>query len=190
MQIDEVEKQKKANAKLEMQLQEVKLKIVRLEQANKESEEVEVQLDDLLEQMDKFKEMVNELELTLKQIKTNEKETSAIQYETDKAKHQHKLLQEKIISQRKHHKLQIDGAQEALDTLKASLLVVEKGRRDAMARRQESEAELRNIEASMNEQQAKTEEEITSMLAEFKEVERAFLERQDKRLALIGISNL
>jgi chromosome segregation ATPase len=184
----QLEKQKAANAKLDAQLQDAKLRIGRFEHANKEFELVELQLADLLDQMNKYKEIVSDLEAALERVKANEKETLAILGETDEAKHEHKRMEEKIVSQRKQHKLQIDAAQEALETVKASLLIVEKDRREALSRREGSEAEIRKIEASMEKLQAKTEAEIQMKISDYKEFERAYLERQKKRLALLGIT--
>lgn len=184
---EELDKQKMENAKLDTQLQEVKQKIMRLEQANKEFVSVEMQLAELIEQMNKYKEIISDMETTLEQIKANEKEFAVTQGETEEAKHVHKRCEEKIISQRKQHKLQIEAAQEALDTAKAQLLGVEKERREAMLRRESSEEEIRNLEQAMKEQRAKTEQEIQALVQEYKEAEQAFLERNEKRMQLLGI---
>ena len=62
---------------------------------------------------------------------------------------------------------------------------VEKERREGMARVEAGEAEVKALEAQMKEEQIKTEKEVAALIAEFKETEKAFMMRNERRMQAI-----
>jgi chromosome segregation ATPase len=121
----------------------------------------------------------------LQKAERNLKTTTAKLEELHKAAHR---AEEKILARRKQNALQLQAAQEALDTAKSRLLNVEKERREGMLRVQQGEAEVHSLHAAMEDDRVKTEKEIQEMVAEYKELERAFFERDRLRLAALGIN--
>jgi len=87
---------------------------------------------------------------------------------------------------RKQHKLKMDAAQESLEQAKVQLLEVEKERRDGMARVEAGEAEVRAMEARIEEETKRTDSEIEGMVTEFQETERIVLEQDAKFMSAIG----
>ena len=72
-----------------------------------------------------------------------------------------------------------------IEISKEQLLLVEKERREGMARVEAGEAEVRALEAQMNAAQEQTDKEIAELIAEYKETEKAFLMRNEKRMNFI-----
>mmetsp|Transcript_10111 Transcript_10111/g.17899 ORF Transcript_10111/g.17899 Transcript_10111/m.17899 type:complete len:86 (+) Transcript_10111:3-260(+) len=77
------------------------------------------------------------------------------------------------------------AVQDRLDIAKEQLLIVEKERREGMARVEAGESEVRALEAQMKAEQVKTEEEIADMIAEYKRLEDAFFKRNEKRMMAV-----
>jgi hypothetical protein len=65
-------------------------------------------------------------------------------------------------------------------------MVVEKERRDGMARVEAGEEEVRALEAQMKTEQEKTMQEIAELVAEYKEMEKLFVVRNEQRMTAIG----
>ena len=71
---------------------------------------------------------------------------------------------------RKQGTMKMDAAQDRLDTAKAQLVLVEKERREGMARVEAGEAEVRALEAQMQQEQQKT----------------AFVSSEDRKAAFVN----
>ena len=94
-------------------------------------------------------------------------------------------VEEKLTHMRKQGKMKMDATQDRLDTAKSQLMEVEKERREGMARVEAGEAEVKALEAQMKEEQIKTEKEVAALIAEFKETEKAFMMRNERRMQAI-----
>jgi DNA repair exonuclease SbcCD ATPase subunit len=182
---ERLRKVKEECADLENAVQECKTKVVNAMQALQDLDTTNVLLDDLQEEANKDTELVRKIEETRKRYHASDKKTAEVHKLIEETTRQLARAEEKIVHQRKQHKLQIDAAQEALEMAKSQLLRVEKERRQGMARVEAGEMEVKAIEAAIDQERAKTEAEIQSIVAEYKQVETAFLERNEKRMAAL-----
>jgi chromosome segregation ATPase len=182
---ERLDKAKNECADLDKELQDSKTKIFHAKQISKEFELTTVTLDELQEQADKYTGLVRQLEETRDKIQAIKKQEAGHLQATEQVERELHRTEEKTIQQRKQHKMEINAVHEALEESKSQLLNVEKDRREGMARVEAGEAEVRELEAAMEEERLKTAREIEDMIEEYKETERMFLDRDAKRMAII-----
>lgn len=179
---ERLRKAKEECANLETTVQECKTKVVNASQALKCFETTIAILDELLEEAKKHTELVRKIEETRKRFQASDKKTAEVHKQIEEATRQLSRSEETIVHQRKQHQLHVDAAQDALEQAKLQLLRVEKVRREGMARVEAGEAEVRAIEAAIDHERLKAEAEIQAIVAEYKTVETAFLERNQTRM--------
>jgi chromosome segregation ATPase len=167
---------------LEKAVQDCKTKVVNAMQALQDLATTKTVLDDLQEEAGRHTELVRRNDETRKRFQANEKKTGEVLTMIVEATRQLARVEEKIEHQRKQHILHIDAAQEALDKAKLQLHRVEKDRREVMARIAAGEAEVRSIEAAINDELAKTDFEIQTVVAQYKTVETVYLKRNQERM--------
>jgi kinetochore protein Nuf2 len=167
----EIEKTTAENARLEQNIQVLK-NLIGLQKV-------------ILQEAQKNKKAINEIQETEKKISTNRHEIEEVHERTEIAERNLLRAEEKLQQTRKQAKMQMDAAHDRLDIAKEQLLVVEQERRDGMARVEDGEAEVRELEEKMKAEQEQNEQEIASLIAEYQETERAFLARHDKRMEFI-----
>lgn len=172
---------------MENQLQTFKTKTIHVQRATKDLQAARASFEELHAQAHKYAALIEKLEEALANIKKYENEAAETEAETEEVQRTLQRTDEKIVHQRKQHAMQIKATQEALDAAKSQLLLVEKDRREAMARVERSEAEVREIEAAIDQERAKTDDQVQALIAEYKETERVFLERNSKRMDAIGV---
>ena len=182
---ERLDKMKLECEQLETDLQVIKTKIFHAKQISKDVEQATSSLDDLQEQAGQYSQLVRQVEDASATIEATEKKTATYQQENEQAERELHRAEEKILHERQQQKLQMDAMQEALEVAKSQLLNVEKDRREGMARVDAGEAELRDIEAAMEQERRKTDQEIDDMIAEYKETEELFLNRNAKIMSVI-----
>jgi len=94
--------------------------------------------------------------------------------------------EEKIAHNRKQHKIKMDALQMSLEAANTELLLVEKDRRDGMARVEECEAEVRSLEAAIADETKNTDDEIKEIIHTFKAMENTILEKN--RQLILAVS--
>jgi chromosome segregation ATPase len=139
----------------------------------------------ILDEASKYEEVKNQVEETTKEVEANQVKTSEIEESTEEAERSLFRLEEKLSHVRKQSKMKMDAVQDRLEIAKEQLLIVEKERRDGMARVEAGEAEVFALKEQMKIEQEQTEEEIASMAAAYKELEESFLNRNKKRMQAI-----
>ena len=170
---------------LENEIQVSKTKNFRGKQIAKELEQACDIMGELQEQIRKNMELTTQLEEVNSTIEATEKQTVAFEQATDEAERELHRAEEKIVLERNQQKLSMEAMHEALEAAKSQLLDVEKDRRDGMARVEAGEAEVRELEAEMEKERIKTDQEIAAMIEEYQELEKLFLERNAKIMAVI-----
>jgi chromosome segregation ATPase len=183
---ERLEKDKEECSNLQMQLQDCKTKAMNVQQATKDMQSVLVVLEELQEEFSRYEQLVRQSEETIEKIEANEKKAADILEVTEETERYLHRSEEKIVYQRKQHKMQVEAAHDALEMVKSQLLSVEKDRRDGMARVEAGETEVRALEAAIELARVKTQEEIQAMIAEYHETEKLYLARNTKRMTAIG----
>lgn len=183
---ERLEKEKEETRNLQEDLQSNKTKIVQLQQATKTVVETSVLQKQVLEEADKYEQAMGQVDDTTKDVDENQEKTQAIANETEEDERAWMRAEEKITHMRKQGKMKMEATQDRLETAKNQLMVVEKERRDGMARVEAGEQEVRALEAQMKTEQEKTMQEIAELVAEYKEMENAFVMRNDQRMTAIG----
>jgi chromosome segregation ATPase len=183
---ERLEKDKEECSNLQMQLQDCKTKAMNVQQATKDMQSVLVVLKELQEEFSRYEQLVRQSEETIEKIEANEKKAADILEVTEETERYLHRSEEKIVYQRKQHKMQIEASHDALEMVKSQLLSVEKDRRDGMARVEAGETEVRALEAAIELARVKTQEEIQTMIAEYQETEKLYLARNNKRMTAIG----
>jgi hypothetical protein len=169
-------------SELETLIQNCKTKVANATRALQELEATNSVLDDLQEQANANTELVRKTEETRKRLQAAQKKSELVDKQMEETSWQLARSEETIAHQRKQHKLQMDAVQETLDEAKQILLRVERERREAMARIDAGEAEVRAIAAALDEERAQNDAEIQAMLEEYKAVEAAYLKRNQARM--------
>lgn len=182
---DRLEKEKEECARLEAMLQECKTATTNMRHASKEMQPLLTALQDLQEAALSYADYIRQMEETLEKASSIQKQSIQLAEATTEVERAIHRTDEKIVAQRKQHQMQLQAAQESLEMAKSQLLMVEKDRREGMLRLQEGEAEVRALEAAMEKESFKTDQEIASMVAEFEVIQRDFIERDNRRMALL-----
>lgn len=87
-------------------------------------------------------------------------------------------LEEKLSHHRQQGKRRLATAKQELDYAQTELMLVEKDRRDGLARVEVAEADVRSIEAKIEEERLTVEREIEEMIGVYKKFESAIIEKE------------
>jgi kinetochore protein Nuf2 len=183
---ERLEKEKEEARNLLEDLQSNKTKIVQLQQATKIVGETSVLQKQVLEEAAKYEQAMGQVDDTTKDVEENQENAQQIANETEEDERAWMRTEEKITHMRKQGKMKMQATQDRLDTAKNQLMVVEKERRDGMAKVEAGEQEVRALEAQMKTEQEKTMQEIAELVTEYKEMENAFVMRNEQRMTAIG----
>ena len=182
---EELQTEKEEGNKLEAQIEEGNANKELYQKYIKSLEEMVTMQKQVLEEATKHKKALEEIEEVQKKIDTKEEELQGINEKTDDAERELMRLEEKLQQSRKQGKMEMDAAVDRLELAKEQLLMVEKERSEGMNRIEEGEAEVRELEEQMQVEKEQTEREIAALVEEYKETERAFLVRHEKRMDFI-----
>jgi chromosome segregation ATPase len=144
-----LEKDKEECSNLQMQLQDCKTKAIHVQQATEGMQSVLVVLEELQGEFARYEQLVRQSETTIDKIEATEKKTADILEVTEEMERYLHRGEEKILYQRKQHKMQVEATHDALEMVKSHLVSVERDRRDGMARVEAGETEVRAIEAAI-----------------------------------------
>ena len=172
-------------AALETTVQETKTKVVNALQTLQDLDATNTVLDDLQDEVNKHAELVRKLDETRKKYLASDKKTAELHKQMEEAERQLARAEAKIVQQRKQHQLQIDAVTDELNMAKQQLLRVEKDRREGMARVEAGEKEVQALQNAMEQARRTTEAEIETVLAEYKQVEADFLERNRQQVEAV-----
>jgi kinetochore protein Nuf2 len=180
-----LEKEKAETRRLQQEITDGKAKIVCLQIAIKDLQESMALQQQVLEEASKYEDAAFQVEETTKEVEANRAKTTEIDEKAQEAERSLLRLEEKLSHLRKQYKMKLDAVQDRLDTAKEQLLIVEKERREGIARVEAGESEVRALEAQMMAERFKTEEEIAAMITEYKKLEEAFFKRNEQRMLAI-----
>jgi kinetochore protein Nuf2 len=180
-----LEKEKEETRRLQQEIADGKAKTVRLQQAIKDLQDTMSLQRQVLDEASKYDDLKSQLEETTKEVEANQIKTAEVEESTEEAERSLFRLEEKLSHLRKQSKMKMDAVQDRLDVAKEQLLIVEKERRDGMARVEAGEAEVQALKEQMKAEQERTEEEIATMIAAYKELEEDFDRRNEKRMQAI-----
>mmetsp|Transcript_13094 Transcript_13094/g.36237 ORF Transcript_13094/g.36237 Transcript_13094/m.36237 type:complete len:463 (+) Transcript_13094:2-1390(+) len=185
---ERVLREKKENAGIDSKIQQKKASIVNLKKAERDLSNTTTKLEEIYQSAHKYMKLMRSVDDNKAKRIELEKKARELEQKIEDAERRVHRSNEKILAQRKQHALQREATQEALDTEKSRILVLEKQRREDMLRIQQGEAEVKSLRDAMEAERLKTEKEIEEMLAKYKKHERAFLERDGSRLEALGVS--
>ena len=183
---ERLEKEKEEARSIQEELQTNKAKILQLQNAIKNVKGTMELQKYVLQEATKYEEAMGQVDEASKNVQANQQQEQQILSQTEEEERGLHRAEEKITHMRKQGKMKMDAVQERLDSAKEQLLTVEMDRRDGMARVEAGEQEVRALEAQMAEEQAKTEAEISNLIAEYKEMEKAFLARNEQRMLIVN----
>jgi chromosome segregation ATPase len=172
---------------LEHQLSQCQTKVLNVQQAAKDVQSTLLVVQELDEQVRKYQNLRSQLEATLLSIESKQKQIADLEEESAQADRQLTRTDDALIHQRKQQTIQLLALQEALEAAKAQLLHVEEERRQGVARVQAGEAEVQELQRAMEREHQRTHQELQSLIQEYKQVELIYLQRNEQRLAALGI---
>ncbi|KAL3936203.1 MAG: hypothetical protein SGARI_002658 [Bacillariaceae sp.] len=182
---DCLEKEKEESRRLQLEITDGKAKTARLQQAIKDLQETMTLQRQVLDEASKCEEALDQVEQTSKEVNNNHTKTSEIADATDESERSLFRLEEKLSHTRKQSRMKMDAVQDRMEIAKEQLVIVEKERREGLARVEAGEAEVQSLKAQMKEEQEKTEQEVAVMIAEYQTLEQAFHKRNEKRMHVI-----
>ena len=182
---DALEKEKAETRRLQQEITDGKATTARLQQAIKDLEECLSLQRNVLDEASKYEETAEHLESTEKEVEANEEKASEIEERTNESERSLTRLEEKLAHVHKQSKMKMDAVQDNIDIAKEQLLIVERDRREGLARVEAGEAEVISLKTQMKAEQKKTEQEIAAIVAEYRVLEQAFLKRNEQRMMLI-----
>jgi len=182
----QLEHERKECATAEEKVAVCKTKISYVTQAKRDVQAANSLAIEALEEIQKHAQTSGEVEQVAAQVEVKEKQTAEALDKKEECERIFYRAEEKLNNLRKQHKMKMDAAQESLEQAKVQLLEVEKERRDGMARVEAGEAEVRAMEARIEEETKRTDAEIEEMVTEFRETERIVLEQDAKFMSAIG----
>jgi len=182
---DALETEKAETRRLQQEITDGKATTARLQQAIKDLEECITLQEHVLDESSKYQEAARDLESTEKEVQANEEKATEIQEKTNESERSLVRLEEKLAHMHKQSKLKMDAVQDNIDIAKEQLLIVEKDRREGLARVEAGETEVQALKAHIQEETSKTEGEIAEIVSEYKRMQGAFLKRNQQRMVLI-----
>lgn len=142
-------------------------------------------MEELKEEANKYTDLVAKFNDARKKNEDINKLSDDVTTQTVDCERELSRIEEKIKSQRSQHKLKMDALQEALDIAKQDLLKVEKDRREAMARIDAGEKEVRTLQLVIEQERTQTEHEIQNMISSYKQLEEKFMDKDKKRIKIL-----
>jgi kinetochore protein Nuf2 len=182
---ERLEKEKRETRQMQENLDQNKTKLVHLNQSIKDVQDTMSLQQQVLEEAEKYEKAMAQVHETDKEVEANEEKTLEICDKSEEAERGLMRVEEKLSHLRRQGKMKMDAAHDRLDISKEQLLLVEKERREGMARVDAGESEVRALEAQMKAEQEKTDKEISELMQEYKERERAFMMRNEKRMQAV-----
>jgi kinetochore protein Nuf2 len=180
-----LEKEKADTRRLQQEITDGKAKTARLQQVTKDLEVIISLQRNVLDEASKYEEAADDLESTENEVDENEEKASELEEKTDESERSLTRLEEKLAHMHKQSKMKMDAVQDNLEIAKEQLLIVERDRREGLARVEAGESEVHSLTTQMKTEQEKTEEEIAAIVTEYKVLEQSFLKRNEQRMTLI-----
>jgi len=180
-----LEKEKEEIRTIQEQLQSNKKKSFNLQQATKSVEETVALQQQVLEEAAKYEKVMGLLNETTREIEETVEKTKELENQLEEANRALLRTEEKAAHLQKQGKMKMDAVLDRIDIAKEQLLLIEKERQEGAARVDAGEAEVRALEEQMKAEKEKTDQEIAELIANYKEMEKAFLARNEKRMQFI-----
>lgn len=182
---ERLEKEKLETRRMQEGIQQNKTKLIHLQQSIKNLQDAMSLQQQVQEEAEKYEKAMSQVNETDKEVEANQEKAEEITNKSEEAERGLIRVEEKLGHLRKQGIMKMEATQDRLDTAKEQLLIVEKERRDGMARVEAGETEVRALEAQMKAEQDKTDKEIAEVITEYKETERSFLLRNEKRMQVV-----
>lgn len=180
-----LETERKECANVEGETQVVKTKIENVLKAESDVVQATKMMGEVKEAKAKYSSVLEEVQTSKAKIAENERKAAEFVEEREAQERELYRVEEKVSHMRKQGKLKMDAAQDALVNLQADLVMVEKDRREGMARVEAHEAEVRAIEAEIEEEKQRTDSEISEIIGTFEKLEQVVKEQDLKFTAAL-----
>ena len=181
----ELEQEKKEGEKLDAELEHLDSEIERFQRHIKALEKLNDMVQQLHEDVVKHKNLLSDLEKKEKKVAANQAQIQEINEKADEVQRELMRVEERINLAHKQAKMQMDAANDRLEIAKEQLILAEKERHEYATRIEEKEAEVRDLEEQIKADELQTEETIAQVISEYKEMEKAFLMRHERRMQFI-----
>lgn len=178
---EQVQQVKDEAQQLEKEIGECKGMIVRAKALQQDVKTATEKLQELEESAIQQSNLENECKASHSQLSANEKRCSETQQAIVLAERELNRVQEMAVHQKQQQLLQQQAVQEAVDAAKASLLQVEKDRRQDMARVQAGEAEVLHLQTLLENKRDEMEAMHRTMRDELEQTAVLYLDRLEKR---------
>jgi kinetochore protein Nuf2 len=139
----------------------------------------------VLEEAGRYKEMDSKLQETNQDVRATADKTAEIEDKANEEERGLLRLEEKLTHMRKQAKMKMDAVLDQIDIGNEQLLIVERERREAKARVEAGESQVITLKAQMEEEQEERRREIQEIVDQYHVLERAFYERNKKRMAAV-----
>ena len=176
-------------AQLEESIQDYKKMLINMDQISAKLQALRNALSEIQLQAKEHSELVAKTDATQDKIKETEKDTAIQQQSNEQAERELHRAEEKILQERKQQGIQMEAVMESIEEAKAKLLHVEKDRREGMAKVEEGEARVLELEGKIKKQKEESDAQAELMIAEYKKIEQLFLSRNAQRMAIIEASS-
>lgn len=171
--------------RMQQEIADGKTKMVRLKQAIQDLKHTMVLQQEVLEEARKYQEAADKVQTTLLDVKNTQAKTDELEEKTDEAERSLMRLEEKLMHMRKQAKMKMDAVLDRIDIGNEQLLIVERERREAKARVEAGEAQVRTLQAQMEAERLEGQQELSKLVEEYRALEQFFYQRNDKRMAAV-----
>lgn len=184
----ELEKEKQEGERLDAELEQLDSEIERFQYYIKALEKLCNLLQQCHDEALKHKNVLNDIEEAEKKVAACQEQIQEVNEKTEEAERELMRVEERINQAHKQAKMQMDAANDRLEIAKEQLILAENERHEYKTRIEEKEAEIRELEEQIKADQLHTEEVINHIIGEYKEMEKAFLMRHERRMQFIEAS--
>jgi chromosome segregation ATPase len=186
---DHLDRERDECRELEEQLQNIKTMCHHVEVATQAMENEVATIESVSSEAQKYAAAAKRLEATTQEVKENQKMVDDEKEQLALCERDLNRTEEQLSNLHKQCKMKMEAAQEALELTKSRLGQVEKDRRDCIQQVELGAARIREIETQIEQERLKTQQEIDTMIAEYRETEESVLARIDKRIEKISVAH-
>ena len=181
-----LEQEKADTVQAEREVQSVQRKIANVARAHAAVVEATGVLADIESEKTKYEGLAAEIKDKTSAVDALAARTADLDGQIQDCTKQIARVEESIDHTRRQGRTKLDAAQEELDRAQQELLLVEKGRRDGMARVEASEAEVRALEAEIERDGREAAAEIAELVEEYRSMEAVALQHDRALMQSIG----
>lgn len=184
---ERLDSERKESLQLERDCQKMKTRVSNAGKALKDIAKATTALEEVENEIDKHKNVLEEIKTTQGSIKSNEDKKAEAEIAAKDGERSLNKYDEKTTHLRNAASVKTAQAQSHLLEAQTELMKVEKTRREGMAKIQSMETEVRNTETMMEEEEVARTKEIEDMVTQYKKMEAVVLEHQKGLMTQLAV---